>query len=220
MTHHATTTDLRHLIDELTRPTHENTREAGWRTIPSLWNRLLDSTTRAGGENSSVARSRPPVATAALSIVDDAERCCAAFLTARRRPLKRQQRTGGRDVPAELRAIAVDPRLTGEHLDEWIELVTRWIRQARICLEGTGPLGWLRSIACIDCGATNHTEWIGGEPIVTPALQLVWVRTDAGAEMLRHVHCTACGRDRWPADLHLIADRHRQDNQTKETMAS
>lgn len=241
-----TLADIHALIDAYTSPVVARTDETGgWRTSPSLWDQLAANTSRRGGEGTAVARSRPPVTTSVLSIVDDTERTTAAYLRTLRRPLiwrertevdtadcycrtpfrmcpNRPHSTRSRDIRAELHAIAADPTLTASRarLEEWCEHLTRWVAQAQLVLEGAGPLGWLRSVACIDCGAQTHTQVIGGERIVTPALQLVWRTSIRGTELLDRVRCVACGRERWPADLHLIADRNRTHQLTKETMTA
>lgn len=235
---------LQGLVADLTNPTRENTPEAGWRNVPSLWEQLVGATGRGAGQDSSVARSRPPVSTSVLSLVSEIEATTATFLRLRKRhvhhrrihvaanvdlcgcrPPARPCRNAPtehqiRDIPADLRAIVNDPGMQGDHQVEWLGLLERWITTARVILEGTGPLGWLRGVRCIDCEATNHRQWIGGENIVTPALQLIWHVTESGAELIHHVRCVACGAERWPADFHLIAANNAAANLTQETLTA
>lgn len=227
--------DLFDLVTEFTAPT---TDQDSGQTVPSLWTMLLESTARAGGNGgSSIARSRPPVSTAALSIIEKVRATCLTTLMARGcRPMFVPVMVDNgcqcvppwstcmygvrahlqRNTPGELRRIN---SILSPHPNSrvaWAEMLDGWIHEARSALGLVdGRIQLPRGTRCLDCSAAWVKVRQDGETIRKPALVLVWNKNGS----IHYVACLSCGSSRWPADLHALAEHQRRVNLEQETMA-
>lgn len=231
--------DLFPLIQEFTNPQREREDPkdptSRWVTTPPLWDQLVESTARGGGLGGSVHRSRPPVATQVLSLVSTVRSACSTELERiGRRPIWQTRPVPAdcehfhprpdstivemwRDVPAELRAISANGRLGEEARTGWAERVADWIIQAKAALGQTTPRIQLpRGTRCMDCEQAWVTVVEDGEEVRQPALRLVW----HGNGTLHYVACQACGKSRWPADLHALAEHQLRVMLEAETTAA
>lgn len=241
MTTATTIEDLWSVIEEFTNATRQQDPQGNWQLIPSLWDMLQDSTIRAGGRGSAVSRSRPPISTAVVALVQEVEKACRMELRSRRAdpvlvpilgrapgcscrtPQKAcspgnptEQPTIGQrhDIPAELRRINSLIRHEPEDVEEWTGMLRRWTLQATDALGLSNNLpGTLRDIPCVDCHQAWDYENVDGETVKRPTLHLKWRGT-----LVHYVWCSACGSSRWPADLHFIAEYAMSANLSRETM--
>lgn len=225
------------LIGEFTNARREQVlgpddQQAKWTSAPSLWDLLLESTARGGGAGSAVQRSRPPISTEVLSLIAEIRSACEESLTLiGRKAIWQTQRLRvdaprpdamvvvmWRDIPAELRAVCAGASgLSDVRRSRWTDDLARWINRAKLALGEQVPRIQLpRGTRCLDCDTAWVTTKIDGEDVRRPALHLVW--HDNGA--LYYVGCLACGKSRWPADLHALAEHQRQLNLEQETVAS
>lgn len=234
-----TAEDLFPLVQEFINPQSELVDPRDPRsekvTSPALWDQLIDNTARSGGlDGGSVQRSRPPVATGVLSLVTTIRKACAdQLLRIGRKPIWQHRTVSDRDcehfhprpdstivetwrdVPAELRAISASTKLSDNARIAWAEQVSNWITQAKAALGQTIPRIQLpRGTKCMDCGTAWRTVVEDGEDVRKPAVRLVW--HDNGT--LYYVACDACGKSRWPYDLHALAEHQAQVNLEQETL--
>lgn len=228
------------LIREFTNARREQVdpknEASDWVNSPSLWDLLLENTARGGGQGSSVQRSRPPVSTEVLSLIAEVRAASEKSLTLIGRKVMWQSRTvpAGeadrfrarpdsqivemwRDVPSELRAVCANAgKLTDSRRERWVQDLDDWIARAKAALGEAVPRIQLpRGTRCMDCGAAWVTSKVDGQEVRKPALHLFW--HDDGS--LYYVACLACGKSRWPADLHALAEHQRELNLEQETVS-
>lgn len=227
-------------IEQLTNPTRDNQG-----TIPSLWDQLQQSIDTTAGNGGGRGKSpQLPLNTAVLSLIDEIQRdvaqelrslgldtinrltkyvrpdcrcripyspCKGYKIVARRR----------RDIPAELRLLNEELAQWPADRIEWAKRITTWCQQATLILTPPEHITMLRGQHCIDCQARTVTIWNDGEYVVQPALRLIWDdNPDPETSQVDFIHCQNCGRSRWHADLHAIAEHTAMLNLATETLTS
>lgn len=215
--------DLTPLIDEFTEPE----RFPDGRHAAPLWDQLHAVKHRGvGADGRSVHRSRPPISTEVVSLIQEVRSACERRMRdAGREPIIRTRvlsdaerdlirpsapRPGlmlttvlevWRDVAAELRAINT---ITAGDAEQtvWADRVAEWVHRARSVLGLLPPRVQLpRGTRCMDCGQAWVVAEVDGERVRRPAVKLVWHRNGT----LHYVACSACGGSRWPHDLPALA---------------
>ena len=188
--------DINDAVDRLIqRPRTRIPRDDGtwtWKTTPSLWEMLTDSTGCTGGSGGSPSwASRLPISATAVDLVHDITTTCREAA----QDLAGKPANGKpRDTPADLRAIAPN---TGTELAWWTEKILTWGAQARNVLHLDPSLPrWVRGTPCPACGATHAHGNDGVETTRIPALGIIWHDTSTEQHpdnwQVRAVTCAAC----------------------------
>jgi hypothetical protein len=203
--------DLFPAIDAFTNPIRKridpDDDTSTWQTTPSIWDQLLASTGRRGTAGSTAAmRSRPPVSTDVLSLVEEVRHVSGCQLRSMGQALRWRdcESRPMRDTPSELRAIHA--LLVPAHPTvaiAWVFYLRGWRREAlRVLGLLTPRISLPRGVRCIDCDARDVTERNAyAEHVTAPAMRLLWDEDGR----IHAVWCAACGSTRHPADLHLYA---------------
>ena len=208
------TRDLWAAVDALTQPRRRKLQRdddtVEWFTLPSLWAQLVEAMDKnTGDQGNGKLQSRPPVNTAAMSLLLE---IAGAVRTERRdRRLK-----AALDTPLELRAVISDVirELDRPHPDnpqwtvwQWWEVTVRsWTARVRAAV-GQSDTYRLHNAVCLTCGATTVPAFDtdGTETGRQPAL-IVW----SPDGVVSSVDCDMCGSRLADIQLRDLWDRARE----------
>lgn len=208
----ATTADLWHTFDDLTRPKTVRLarRDCDWLAeihtqrdgacsvaryhaatservvLPSLFDQLIAAVeSGAGGRAHGVQESKPPLDAAALALlIDIADHVRSGCWNWR---IKRQH-----DTPKDLKAVvsAVIGNRNPREIDQTVRKIRSWVSQIKATISSEADRTWrMHGAACTVCGSTTVPAWLDdGTETRQPALI---VHSDDG--VIGKVECGFCG---------------------------